>query len=159
MDLFAKLSEVYSNYETKIESDNGMACFVIVNPFWNEDIRVYYEELEGIIFAFSFQHAHFARFAGEDMAGSIDSLIQYINDFLDGKAVAVEFFKGETAIGGGSRNLNDMDMSSGKSLLKSFAGDNSFFFESVYNNVKGLACRCSIRGWNNANNKDVDFIL
>ncbi|MCL2854764.1 MAG: hypothetical protein FWE21_04005 [Defluviitaleaceae bacterium] len=157
MDLFAKLSEVYKGYETKVEAINDIDYFAIVNPFWDGNIRVSNEDLDGIIFFFSFQHAHFDY--GDDMNENINCLIEYINDFLGGKQVAVEFFQEGIAIGGGSRYLGDLDMSSGESLLRSFAGDNVVFYESVYNDAKGLACCCSIRGWNNADNKDVDFIL
>jgi len=159
VDLFAGLSEIYKEYETRIETIGSIDYFVIANPFWDENIRISYEETDGIIFFFSSHHAHFDRFDGVDMAESVDSLIEHVNGFLNRKIVAVEFFVEGTDVGGGSRYLEDIDMSSGESLLKSFAGDNVFFFESVYSSAKGLASRCSIHGWNSADNKDVDFTL
>ena len=157
MDLFSKLSEIYKEHETRVETIDDIDYFVIVNPFWDGNILISNEDLDGITFFFSFQHAHFDY--SDDINENINYLIEYINGFLDRKQVVVEFFQESTAIGGGSRYLGDMDMSSGESLLKSFAGDNIMFYESVYNNAKGFACRCSIRGWNDADSKDIDFIL
>jgi hypothetical protein len=159
MDSFTKLierlKEMYSGYETKMEVDNGINYFVIINPFWNENIRISYED--GIIFFFSFQHAHFDYC--DDIDDNIDSLIEYINFYLEGEQVAIEFLQGKTNIFGGDRCQNDIDMSSGESLLKSFTGDNTPLYESLYKQLKGLNCHCSIRGWNSVNNKDIDFIL
>ena len=49
-------------------------------------------------------------------------------------------------------------MSTGESLLESFTQDNGLY-EPLYERIKGLNCRCSIRGWNNEYNKDIDFVL
>jgi len=157
MNLFAKLSEAYKDYETRVETIDDIDYFVIVNPFWDENILISNEEIDGIIFFFSFYHDHFDY--GYDMNENINCLIEYTNDFLDRKQIAIEFSQEGTAIVVGSMCLDDMDMSSGESLLKNFVGVNVLFYESVYNNAKGFACRCSIRGWNNADNKDVDFVL
>lgn len=159
MDLFAKLSEkltkIYKKYETRIDSNNGIKHFVIINPFWEENIQICARD--GIIFVFSFQHAHFD-YCGDDDK-NIDCLVEHINTFLEGKRVAIEFFQGETNLFGGDRYQDDIDMSSGESLLKSFVGDNQLLYESLYKQVKGVSCRCSIRGWDSTYNKDIDFVL
>ncbi|MCL2828673.1 MAG: hypothetical protein FWD99_08065 [Oscillospiraceae bacterium] len=151
MDVFAKLSETYKEYEIRIESIDGIDYFIISNPFWDEDIWVSNED--GIIFWFWSLHKHFDYC--ESMDENIDCLIACINDFLDGKWVSAEFFRGDTALGGSSRRLDDIDMSSRESLIKSFAGSVSAFYEALCNE----ASRCLIRGWDNAHNKDIDFLL
>lgn len=155
MELFDRLTDTYTGYETRIESGNGKECFLIVNPFWDANISVSYED--GIIFRFCFQHAHFD--GCDDMDKNIDSLVEYINTFLNDKQVAVEFFQGERNLFGGSRYLDDINISSGESMLRSFAGDNASLYDELHQHVKGLNCRCSIRGWSRAINKDIDFVL
>ena len=156
MDLFVRLAEVYGEYQTRIESIDGIDYFVIINPFWDENIKI--SEEDGIIFFFSYQHAHFDYY-GADIDKNIDCLIEYINDFLDEQLVVVEFFQEDAAVFGGSRYLNDIDVSSGESMLKSFAGDNITLYEHFREQLKGSNCRCLIRGWNNVCNKDIEFVL
>ena len=152
MDLFAMLAEVYSGRETRIETRNGIDYFVIVNPFWNENIRICSDD---IIFFFSFQHAHFD--FCHNMDENIELLIEYIDRFLHKREVAVEFFiEGETDFGG-SICLDDIDLSSGKSALKSFSGE--YGYKSFSKRAEKLACRCSIRSWNDAGNMDIDFVV
>jgi len=85
MDLFAKLAEVYKDYETRVESIYDRDNFVIVNPFWNENIRV--SDEDGIIIYFSHQHGHFDYC--DDMDENIDCLIEYINFFLYEKQLII----------------------------------------------------------------------
>ena len=165
MDVFVRvkerLSETYSEYETKIEKHSGCDFFVIVNPFGGENIKVSTED--GIIFFFAYQHAHFDYC--EDIDDNIDSLIDYINAFISEGMVSYEFLNGKTPLFGGSRYLDDINASSGESLLKSFASDSGAkefdakLYETLLNNIKGLNCRCSIRGWDGKSNKDIDFTL
>jgi len=155
MDLFSKLVEVYKDYRTRIESIDGRDYFVIVNPSWDENIRV--SEEDGIVFFFSNQHAHFDYC--DDIDENIDCLIEYINAFLHEKQVSIEFFQGDTDLFGGSRRLDDLDMSSGKSLLRNFTDDNKSLYKIIYKQLKGLNCRCSIRAWDSTYNKDIDFVI
>jgi len=159
MDLFEKLEErlakEYMNYKTRIESENGNKYFVIVNPFWEENIRISAED--GIVFYFSYQHAHFDFY--NEFENNVRYLIDYINWFFIGEKVAIEFFCEDESLFGGDRSPEDIDMSSGEALLKGYAGDNDSLYESLYEHLKGFRCRCSIRGWNCALNKDIDFVL
>jgi len=160
MDCFTKITErlqsAYRSYETKIETDNGINYFVIINPFWDENIRVSYDE-NSIILFFSFQHAHF--YYCNDIDENIDSLIEYINEYLVGKRVVIEFLHDEKSLFGGDYNPSDIDTSSSKSILQTFAGVNTDLFEFLCEKIRGCRCRCSIRGWDNANNKDIEFTL
>jgi len=154
--LVAKLSEVYKDYEIWLESEVGIDYIVIVNPFGGENIRI--SDEDGIIFFFSYHHAHFDY--GVDIDDNIDCLVDYINSFLYERHVAIEFFHGDTNLFGGSRSLDDIDASSGETLLKSFTGDNfSSLQKHFYEQLRGINCHCSIRGWDIAYNKDIDFIL
>jgi len=154
MELFEKLKEVYKEYEMRIEYSNDTNHFVIINPYWEENIRISNED--GIIFLFSFQHAHFDYC--DNIDENIDDLIEYINTFLDGKQVVIEFLQGDINLFGGGRYLDGIDMSSGELLLKSFTGDNSLY-GIIYEQIKGLHCRSAVRGWNSVSNKAIDFLL
>lgn len=86
---------------------------------------------------------------------NIDGLIKYIGDFLNGKKVVTEFFVGYSNIFGGEKYLDDIDISSGESLMRSFLGEDSSYYESL----KGCDCRCVIRSWNGVHNKDFKFVI
>lgn len=78
LKLKARLEEVYSTYETITEVDNGTEYFVIINPFWNENIRISHED--GITFFFSFVHQHFDY--SDDFDDNMEDLIDKIGMFL-----------------------------------------------------------------------------
>jgi len=150
-ELFNRLSEAYKNYGTSVSADakNGSIVFEIKNPHWEENIKVV-DDGEITVY-FSHQHAHMELME----KNNIDGVIEYINDFLDGKKVTVEFFVGYSNIFGGEKYLDDIDMSSGESILRSFLGGESSYYESL----KGCDCRCEIRGWDSVHNKDVKFVI
>ena len=156
MSLFAKLAkkltERYSKFETKTETINGIDYFVIVNPHWEENIRV--SDEDGIIFFFSTQHAHFDYCGSDDE--NIDYLVEYIDDFIDGRQVAIEFFEGDNAIFGGSRYLGDINTLSAEEVYKCFVGGDQPLDDVLCKQPKS---RCSIRGWDAIHNKDIDFIV
>ena len=154
VNLFTKLAEVYKDYETKIEAINYIDYFVIVNPFGNNNILV--SEEGGINLIFSSTSAHFNHNA--DANENVNDLIKCINEFLNGKLVVLQFFKEDDIAFSGSRYLEDIDMSSGESLLESFMQSNGPF-KASYEGIKGFNYRCLIRGWNNEHNQDFDFIL
>jgi len=68
MDLLKELTKAYKDYNTKIETDKGCAFFVIVNPYWEENIRI---SLDNMIFYFSHHHGH------------CDDSIDYLFDYID----------------------------------------------------------------------------
>ncbi|MCL2817011.1 MAG: hypothetical protein FWD39_01315 [Clostridiales bacterium] len=152
-----RLTETHSNCETKIKTEGGVNYFVIVNPSGGDDIRISCTDGEGINLSFASQGAHFG-FCAENIDDNVDALMGYINDYLCEKKVFIEFFHEETTLFCGEAYLNDLDASSGKSLLKSFVNDTALY-EILYKKIKGLNCRCSIRAWDAANNKDMDFVL
>ena len=159
MDLFAglceRLAENYANLETKIESENDINYFVIVNPFWEENIKISTED--GIVFYFSFQHAHF------DFSNNIDDninyLIDYIDDFLEEKRAVIEFLEGDENLFGGDRPIDYIDTTSAELLLKSFIGGDPEAYESYAARFKGVSLHCSLRSWSGRFNKDFDFVL
>ena len=151
MDLFIRLMMEYKDYDTKIVSNDGFDSFEIINPFWQENIRVFLDDDNDIVFSFAFQHACFEK--------NVDDLIGYINDYLHGKQASMEFFEGDDDLFGGGRYQTDIDTSSGESLLRSFAGDNILLYEDLYKRLRGCDCCCSIRGWNAMHNLDIDFVL
>jgi hypothetical protein len=142
--VFDRLKEAFKDYEIEIEIDskNNTEWFIIKNPHWRENIEINYAG--EYIFYFSYQHAHFDE-------NEIEDLIEYINGFISGEMVAIEFFMGEKAAFGGGGFYAEIDMSSKESLY-------SYFFPNMqlplhYKNIN----KCLIRGWNNTLNKDIIF--
>ena len=93
-NLFAKLSEIYKDYETKVERTGKFDYFILANPHWEENIKI--SEEDGIIFYFSYHHAHFDY--GANMEENLQNLICYINDFLNESQVVFEVFIDDEAI-------------------------------------------------------------
>ena len=69
------------------------------------------------------------------------------------------FLDGDTPLFGGDRNPANVDVSSGEFLLRDFVGDNEALRKAIKRDLKGVACRCSIRGWSSEHNCDIDFTL
>ncbi|MDR2728743.1 MAG: hypothetical protein LBB56_06375 [Chitinispirillales bacterium] len=168
---FDKLIETFKDYDVEIIFENELHVFQIKNPYWNENIEVYYnkydEDEEEYIFFFSFQHTHFSKYNADDSIEEIiDDLIEYIKDFLSGKLVAIEFFKkGKNTFGGGVIYA-DLDISSKKNLIYSFWGSDipskknliyNFYENWLFNLWYKKIDSCSIRNWNGAYNKDIKF--
>ena len=148
-DLIKRLTEEYRDYNTRIEKADAFDSFIIINPFWCENIRVSLDD--EMIMYFSFHHAH--------CDASIDYLIEYINGIISEMWVAIEFFEEDSPLFGGCRHKDEIDISSGKSLIRSFTGENESLYDHLFERLQGHNCRCSIRGWNNVDNKDFDFEL
>ena len=153
MNLFTKLAEVYKDYETRIETINYTDYFAIINPVGNDNILV--SEEDGINLIFSSTSAQFNY--NSDVNENVNDLITCIDDFLEEKQVVLEFFKEGDIAFTGCRYLDDVDMSTGESLLESFMQNNGLFKPS-YEGIKGFNLRCSIRGWKKAF-QDIDFVM
>ncbi|MDF2556534.1 MAG: hypothetical protein K0R71_362 [Bacillales bacterium] len=145
MSILENLKKEFSEYNTCIINKNGIDSFEIINPFGGENISVNFEDNEWTFF-FSYQHTHF-----DD---DLDSLIKCIHDYLDEKLVSIEFFLDGKARFGGQRYLEDINMSSGESLLKDFG-----YYGSLLEHFKSKNYCCKIRCWNNTLNRDIDFVI
>jgi hypothetical protein len=149
MDAFTKLKQVFCDYDTCVATNNNVQTFEIVNPNWEENIRVVTEE-NGFIFFFAYQHAHFDY-------DDVDNLISYVRDYLSEQRVSIEFFCEDDALFGGDSYLNNIDFSSGESLLRSFTGENDDLYMHIIEGFIGRNCCCKIRCWNDKNNQDIEF--
>ena len=172
MSSFKKLKKIYKDYDTSIETKNGYDIFTIKNPHWNENITIDREidDASGeLTVYFSFQHAHFSpdfpsEWYQEENKNYFELAVEYINDFLHGKRVAVEFFIDGSSVFGGDECRDEIDMLSGEEIFKRFAQPYveampPFNMSPYFERMKGYECRCSIRGWNDAHNKDLDFVV
>ena len=83
--IFDKRIKVFKDYNVQILNKNNNDILAIKNPYWNENIEVYYCYTEGFIFLVPV-HKFYKR---------INNLIEYISSFLSGKLVAAETFKKE----------------------------------------------------------------
>jgi hypothetical protein len=153
--IFAKIIEAYKDYDTSVESskDRYYKVFEIKNPYGNDNIKVV-DDGEITVY-FAYQHAHLAFMASSWEKDNIDVLTEYIDDFISGKKVSVEFFVGDTSVLGGDLPVAEIDMASGESILKIFIDENNLYYKSL----KGHNCRFAIRGWDSRLNKDINFVL
>jgi hypothetical protein len=164
MDMFTKVSERltdrYSNFETKIEEDcRGDKYFAIVNPYWNENIQVYCDDMvsSGLIFYFSYQHLHFDY--SDDIDENIDQCIDAIDDFLNGNRIVFEFFCEETRVFGGDKPLDEIEKISPETLLVNSLNKYSSFYSIPGDPRVERGYRCAIRSWDSTQNRDIDFTL
>ena len=149
MNISDILIKKFKDYNCQSIVKNEISTFEIINPFWEENITVITEG-EELIFSFSYQHAHFSN--------DVDSIFKYISNFLEAKQVVVEFFMNDNKIFGGDRSINELDKSTGDTILKSFF-NNDEIYAQYKNCLQGQRCCCKIRCWNNKYNEDIDFIL
>ena len=155
-ELKEALTDKYRNYETKINSIDGIEEFAIINPFWSENIVIH--NTDGIIFCFSSHyHAHFDY--GYDDNENITRLMKHIDDFLDGTLIIYECFHRDTPLFCGCKEREVVDVSSRESFMETLFGNIPILYEMYSRNIQNIDFRCSIRGWNNAHNKDIDFAL
>ena len=168
MDYLSILTETYKEYNTKIVPQDDHDLFVIINPYWNENIEIeVYNDDSGddLIFNFYCHHEHFNRNA--------DKLIEYVNYFLNGEYVAYKFFRDEKEVSRGFREMDSIDTYSGTSILDSLIDSKSYWeqlgpwgaetYDSLYKQYAGESGHgsftFSIYGWNTKHSKDIDFVL
>lgn len=152
MGMLERLKEEFRYMDTccTLSEEGDALTFEIINPFWDENIEVMLERDE-ITFFFAYQHAHF-----EDIGDAID----YVWEYVAGNLVSIEFFGNGKDLFGGGKVFDDIDTTSGESLLRSFTGDDRELYKCLVKNyLKGKNCCCKIRGWNSVQNRDIEFVL
>lgn len=135
-DVFGFLQEAFSSYHIKFLDDESIE---IVNPFWEENIKIFYDESDDwtpFILFFSYQHYHL---------NDKDNIIKVINDIISGKKLAIEFFMGEKNGFGG-----DIE----KSLLKNLSVNVLEEWSGYSADMLIKYDRIKFRGWNNKDNFD-----
>ena len=131
------IAEHFSAYDVRFsDEDDG---FDVLNPFGKEPIRVYVEDDPHWPYTvgFSFQHRHLA---------TVDEVVAYASDIMNGNVFAIEFFKdGYRRFGG------DLDAQEVRELsydrLAQFLG--CFGASRLIDVVDS----CKVRGWS----RDADF--
>ena len=163
VDLLTTLKEIYKEYDVKIEKKEDYVSFIIINPASDDNIEVVIENYcDGfeLTFIFSFYHTHF----DED----IDGLINYINDFIQGKVVVYAIYCEERMVVANSTYKKNIDISSGESIISCLAGDEIMFeqygedisyYDWLFNKLKGFNSRCSLCEWDSTKNKDISFTI
>ncbi len=102
----------------------------IPNPLGGEHITVESEfspDLPRVTFRFSYQHMHFEHFEEDEY----EKLLAYIDDFMTGRQVAVEFFLNGQATFGGSSYLADLDTTSGEAFFQRLIQNGDSFSHSL----------------------------
>jgi hypothetical protein len=131
------IAEHFSAYDVRFSDDED--GFDVLNPFGKEPIRVYVEDDPHWPYTvgFSFQHRHLA---------TVDEVVAYAGDIMNGNVFAIEFFKdGYRRFGG------DLDAQEVRELsydrLAQFLG--CFGASRLIDVVDS----CKVRGWA----RDADF--
>lgn len=138
------LKNAFPNYKVHIEDDFLHA--VIFNPFYPENINVYYEKDDDytpFTLSFSFQHCHLTD--EKDVA-------DWINDTITGKKLAIEFFKNEQNRFGGEIKTKELDDISYEKLEQ---------YTGYYGTPKlhEIVDSFKVRGWNKESNFDAVLVF
>jgi hypothetical protein len=161
-ELFENLLEAYRENGARITYKPWNQLMIptleIPNPFGGESITVESEfstDLPRVTFRFSYQHAHFENFESDEY----EALLTYIDDFIAGRQVAVEFFLNGEARFGGSRYLEDLDIPSGEVFFNRLIENGDTFFSHPLSLYHGRTYCCKLRAWNPSQDKDIPFTI
>lgn len=138
------LKNAFPNYKVYI-SENGTQA-TIFNPFYNENVILeYFEEDDYTPFIahFSFQHRHL---------NDEKNVVDWINEIVEEKRFAIEFFKNEQNKFGGDIEATELaDISYPKlERLTGYYGATKLY---------EIADSFKIRGWNKDSNFDAVFVF
>ncbi len=137
------LKNTFSSY--KVQFSDDFTCATIYNPFYDENITIYYyedDDFSPFCARFSFQHRHLT---------DEDDVVEWINEIITGNKFAIEFFqKNQCRFGSeiAAEELEDLTYTK----LEQFSG--------YYGLTKlfEIADSFKVRGWNNINNFDAVFV-
>ena len=137
------LKTAFPGYQVSFSDDFTEA--MIVNPLYEENITVYYEEgydFEPFIACFSFQHGHFE---------SEEDVIAWVSEIIAGRTLAIEFFRNDQRCFGGEIEAEKLQELS-YTMLERFTG--------YYGGTKlwEVADSFKIRGWDKKNDMDVALV-
>ena len=137
------LKTAFPGYQVRFSDDFSKA--VIVNPLYEENITVYYEEgydFEPFIACFSFQHGHFE---------TQEDVIAWVGEIIAGRTLAIEFFRNGQRYFGGEIEAEKLQELS-YTMLERFSG--------YYGGTKlwEVADSFKIRGWDKKNDMDVALV-
>ncbi|MDD5924196.1 MAG: hypothetical protein PUC88_05350 [Clostridia bacterium] len=137
------LKNAFSKYD--VQFSEGFTKATIVNPFYDQNITVYYDEDDDFTpfcVSFSFQHCHLI---------DEEDVVEWINSIIAGNKFAIEFFNnGQQCFGSEIESKELLDLSYEK--LEQFTG--------YYGSTKLLSIvdTFKVRGWNNQHNFDATFV-
>lgn len=131
------IAEHFSAYDVRFSDEED--GFDIVNPFGKDPIRVYVEDDPHWPYTvgFSFQHRHLA---------TVDEVVAYASDIMNGNVFAIEFFKDGYRRFGGDLDAQEVRELSYDRLVQ-FLG--CFGASRLIDVVDS----CKVRGWA----RDADF--
>lgn len=136
------LKEAFPQYTVKFSDD--FTCATIINPFYNENINVYYEESDDytpFIACFSFQHRHLTE---------ID-VLEWCTNIINERIFAIEFFYNEQRRFGSEIIVDELIDLSYEKLEQ---------FTEYYGSTKLFECANSfkIRAWNHKHSFDAKLV-
>ena len=136
------IAEHFSAYDVRFSDEED--GFDIVNPFGKDPIRVYVENdpREPYTVGFSFQHRHLA---------TVDEVVAYASDIMNGNVFAIEFFKDGCRRFGGDLNAQE---------VRELSYDRLAHFLGCFgaSRLIDVVDSCKIRGWAGDTDFDVTFV-
>ncbi len=143
---FHFLIEHFSGYEIKHSIERNRDLVEIINPFYNENIRVEYipeDDFTPYVVSFAFQHCHMC---------DEEDVLKYVNDIIDGNLLSIEFFNKGTRCFGGDITAEELDDLSYESLKKSME-------DWGIPNLLNYADSFKLRDWHDKYNFDATFVI
>lgn len=141
---FEFLKKAFPNDTVQISEDGLHA--VILNPNYRENVNVYYykeDDYTPFVACFSFQHCHLT---------DEEDVIDWINEIITGKKLAIEFFQDGKDCFGGDMDAGELEHISYEELEQ----------HTGYFGLSKLLCivdSFKVRGWNIKSNFDAVFVL
>lgn len=137
------LKDAFSTYGVRVLIQADQA--VVLNPYQDENILVYYDDddFRPYTACFSFQHVHLT---------DEESVIEWIEDIISGRRLAIEFFCNDSRRFGGDIEAEKLEALSYQSLEQ---------WSGYYGCCKlfEVADSFRVRGWHPSGNMDAAFVL
>ena len=137
------LKNAFSDYV--VEFTDSFTHAVIVNPFCGDNIAVYYyedDEHTPYCVCFSYQHCHLC---------DKENVVEWINEIIQGRLLAIEFFNGEQRCFGGDIEAEKLIDLSYETLEQHFG-----YFGST--KLLQIADSFKVRGWNSLQSFNAVFV-
>ena len=143
---FSFLSKHFPAYEIKFSRERNRDLAEIMNPFYDENIRVEYipeDDFTPYVVSFAFQHCHMC---------DEEDIVEYMNDIIEGNVFSIEFFNKGIRRFGGDITSTELDDLTYETLTKNMENWG-------ISHLLDYADSFKLRGWNSNYNFDAAFVL
>ena len=135
------LSKHFAAYDIKFSKERNRDLAEIINPFYDENIRVEYipeDDFTPYVVSFAFQHCHMC---------DEEDIVEYVNDIMNGNLLSIEFFDNGVRCFGGDIEASELADLSYETLAEHWG------------KLLDYADSFKLRGWLSNNNFDAALII